>query len=59
MGWGQKCHGHEILKPLPIVKSLGICIFLVKFQADYVLYLLILLLSTTVKNGEGGQNIMP
>ena len=49
VGWGKKCHGHEILKPLPIVKSLGICIFLLNFQADYELYLLILLLSTIVK----------
>ena len=51
-----KCHGHEILKThLPILQPQGIRIFCQCFHADYEIYSQILLLSTNMKYGEGGQ----
>ena len=54
VGVGVTWHGHEILKPpLPSVQSLGIKNFNQCFHTNSP----ILLLSTTIKYGKGGQII--
>ena len=52
--------GGVILKPLiPIVQPQGINIFNQCFHTDNEIYSPVLLLSTTMKNGEAGQNNTP